>query len=85
MAILIIYLNIEIILAETSYNEIFDSYREKILNLIKENQCLDLKNLELTINKQKNETEIRRLQNLLKLYDLDPEVQKELKERKNKP
>ena len=78
-------LNIEIILAETSYHEVFDTYREKIVNLIKENQCLDLQNLELKIDKQKNEAEIQRLQNLLKFYDLEPEVQKKLKERKNLP
>ena len=37
-------LNMEIILEESSYNEVFDSYKAKILNLIKENQRLDFLN-----------------------------------------
>jgi len=78
-------LNIEIILEESSYNEVFNSYKAKILNLIKENQRLDLLNSELNINKQKNEAEIKRLQNLLKLYDLDLEVKKELEKNKDLP
>ena len=67
-------INIEIILAETSYYHILDSYKEKITNLKKENQRLDSQNLE---------TEIKRLNNLLLFYDLGPEAQKNLKEKLN--
>ena len=76
-------INIEIILAETSYYQILDSYNEKITNLKKENQRLDYQNLELTMEKDKNETEIKRLNNLLLFYDLGPEAQKNLKEKLN--